>query len=311
MNFDLSEDEKMLRDMVGRFGDQLGARPFEADEVASLNASSIAQARDLGLLGLADDGADLGFAVVALYELAQRDAALAWFIGCHCAATAGIGRAGEPVGTYTIIMGDLTTDEVNGQAYLTGAASVFALDHCTSFVAPIRLSGKGALAYGSCHLFGETQPYRSLGLTALGMERVSMNALGVEHLGEDSSTEFARWLRVCTAAIASGIARAALDAGVRYASERQQFGKALTQFQATQFKIADMALQADAAWTMVQRAATTQAISIHRAALTCASQAALKNSDEALQLHGGYGYTREYLVERLYRDARAISAFDL
>jgi len=115
--------------------------------------------------------------------------------------------------------------------------------------------------------------------------------------------------RVGIAAFSVGIAQAALEASIRYAREREQFGHALAQFQAIQFKIADMATQVDAARLLTWRAAaladvgktlTTEASMAKLFAGEMAVQVAL----EAVQIHGGYGYLKDYPVERYLRDAK-------
>lgn len=104
-----------------------------------------------------------------------------------------------------------------------------------------------------------------------------------------------------------GLSRAALRDGLAYANERRQFGKPISRFQANQFKLADMATSVDAA-----RLSTLNALSGSNAqkarALDFAARRASEISDHAVQLHGGYGYTREYPVERFLRDANTLAS---
>jgi butyryl-CoA dehydrogenase len=121
--------------------------------------------------------------------------------------------------------------------------------------------------------------------------------------------------RIGIAAQALGIAQAALDEGVRYANQRQQFGVPLGRHQAIQMMIADMATQVDAARLMVYRAALLkdQGAAVSRAAAQAklfASEAACTVTDLAVQIHGGYGYSKAYAVERYYRDARVTRIYE-
>jgi alkylation response protein AidB-like acyl-CoA dehydrogenase len=115
--------------------------------------------------------------------------------------------------------------------------------------------------------------------------------------------------RISIAALAVGIAQGAYESAVRYAKERQQFGKPISEFQAIQFKLADMATQIDAARLLMYRAAwmkdagkkTTKESSM---AKLFASEVSVKVCEEAIQVHGGYGYTKDYPPEKYWRDSK-------
>jgi alkylation response protein AidB-like acyl-CoA dehydrogenase len=115
--------------------------------------------------------------------------------------------------------------------------------------------------------------------------------------------------RIGIAAFSLGIAQAALEASLRYAKERRQFGHAIADFQAIQWKIADMAVKVDAARLLTRRAAALrdsgQEHTVESSmAKLYASEAAVEVAMEAVQIHGGYGYTKEFPVERFLRDAK-------
>jgi hypothetical protein len=115
--------------------------------------------------------------------------------------------------------------------------------------------------------------------------------------------------RISIAALSIGIAQGAYEAAVKYAKERHQFGKPIAEFQAIQFKLADMATQIEAARLLTMQAAylkdagkkVSQASAM---AKLFASETAVKVAEESIQIHGGYGYTKDYPAEKYWRDAK-------
>jgi butyryl-CoA dehydrogenase len=135
------------------------------------------------------------------------------------------------------------------------------------------------------------------------------NLLGDEGDGDRLFLKTLDGGRIGIAAMALGIAQAAYEAASAYAKERQQFGRPIASFQGIAFKIADMAVQIDAARLMVYRAAwlkdAGQPYSTEAAmAKLFASEVARQVTNDAVQVHGGYGYVTEYKVERYLRDAK-------
>jgi alkylation response protein AidB-like acyl-CoA dehydrogenase len=122
--------------------------------------------------------------------------------------------------------------------------------------------------------------------------------------------------RPATGALAVGIAQAALDAAVGYAKERQQFGQPIAAFQGIQFMLADMAMQTHAARLMIHHAARQvdagiRGNSYEASMAKCwAGDAAMKVATDAVQVFGGYGYTREFPVERFMRDAKIMQIYE-
>lgn len=121
--------------------------------------------------------------------------------------------------------------------------------------------------------------------------------------------------RIGIAAQAVGIAQGAIDETVKYVKERKQFGKPIAAFQNTQFQLADMQTKVDAARLLVWRAAATKSAHgnyISEAAMSklFASDVACQVTRECVQLMGGYGYCREYPVERMYRDAKITEIYE-
>ena len=115
--------------------------------------------------------------------------------------------------------------------------------------------------------------------------------------------------RLSIAAMALGIGRGALEEALQYAQQREQFGQAIANFQAIQWKLADMATELDAARLLILRAAwlKDQGLGVTKESAMAklyASEAATRACNEALQIHGGYGYMKDYPVERYLRDAK-------
>lgn len=159
-----------------------------------------------------------------------------------------------------------------------------------------RASGTAPLAFEDCripaaHLVGERGTGYGIALSALGAGRVGIAALSL------------------------GLGEAALAAGLSHAKERTVFGQPLTGFQNTQFVLADSRTELDAAWLLTLRAARAlddgeRASAETSMAKLFATEACGRVVDRMVQVHGGYGYSREYVVERLYRDARVTRIYE-
>ena len=136
------------------------------------------------------------------------------------------------------------------------------------------------------------------------------NLLGAEGEGFIGSLKILDGGRISIAALALGMAQGALDASVKYAKQRKQFGQAISEFQAIQFKLADMATEVEAARLLVYQAAWladrkdvrfTRESSM---AKLFASEVAVRVANECVQIHGGYGFIKDYPAEKFYRDVK-------
>ena len=135
------------------------------------------------------------------------------------------------------------------------------------------------------------------------------NRLGNEGEGFIQAMQVLDGGRISIAALSVGIAQGAYEAAVRYAKERQQFGKPIAEFEGIQFKLADMGTQIEAARLLTLQAAalkdagkkTTQQSAM---AKLFASEVAVRVSEESVQIHGGYGYTKDYPAEKYWRDSK-------
>ena len=133
--------------------------------------------------------------------------------------------------------------------------------------------------------------------------------LGTEGEGFLQAMQILDGGRISIAALSVGIAQGAFEAAVKYAKERTQFGKPIAEFQAIQFKLADMATQIEAARLLTLRAAalkdTGKKVTKEGAmAKLYASEVAVRVSEESIQIHGGYGYTKDYPAEKYWRDSK-------
>ncbi len=141
------------------------------------------------------------------------------------------------------------------------------------------------------------------------------NRIGEDGFGFKFAMKVLSGGRIGIAAQALGIAAGAYELSVKYAKEREAFGKPIAQHQAIAFKLADMATEIEAARLLVYRAAwmKDQGMDYTSAAAMAklfASEVAMKHTVEAIQVHGGYGYVKEYHVERLMRDAKITQIYE-
>ncbi|HET7823820.1 MAG TPA: acyl-CoA dehydrogenase family protein, partial [Anaeromyxobacter sp.] len=161
----------------------------------------------------------------------------------------------------------------------------------------------GIRASGSCSIFFE------------GCAIPARNRIGEEGDGFKIAMSTLDGGRIGIASQALGIARAALEEAVAYAKERKAFGQPIAQFQAIQFMLADMATELDAARLLTQRAAAMKDKGVRHSAESAmaklfASEMCERVTSKALQIHGGYGYVKEFDVERHWRDSRITEIYE-
>ncbi|ALC89910.1 acyl-CoA dehydrogenase [Bacillus sp. FJAT-18017] len=167
--------------------------------------------------------------------------------------------------------------------------------------------------------FAVIDNYEKMGLHSSNTTELVLEDVRVpeEHLLGKKGEGFKQFLmtldggRIGIGAMAVGIAQAAFDKALQYSKERKQFGKSLSSFQAIQFKLADMAMKIELARTMVYKAAwlKDQGKRFSKEASMCklyASEICMEVTDQAVQIHGGYGYMKDYHVERYMRDAKLL-----
>lgn len=164
-----------------------------------------------------------------------------------------------------------------------------------------------------------TAPYEKMGVRASDTTQIVLENVRVpkENILGDRDKGFKQFLytldggRISIAALAVGLAQGAFEKALAYSKERKQFGKSISSFQAIQFKLADMAMEIELARNMVYKAAwlKDQGKSFTKEsayAKLFATEMAFRTCNQAIQIHGGYGYMREYEVERFLRDAKLL-----
>ena len=133
--------------------------------------------------------------------------------------------------------------------------------------------------------------------------------IGEENEGFKQALRILDGGRIGIASLAVGMARGAYEAALKYAQERRQFGRAIADFQAIQFYLAEMATEIDAASLLTRRAAAARDAGEHVTKLSAmakyfAGEMCVRVADRALQIHGGYGFVKDYPVEKFYRDVK-------
>jgi len=229
------------------------------------------------------------------------------------------GSGSDASGTRTTAVRDNGNWVVNGSKnFITHAIHG---DVCVAFAVTDRAKqSKGITAFifeKGMKGFSPSKKENKLGLRASETASVIFedclvadeNRLGEEGMGFVNAMQILDGGRISIAALAVGIAQGAYESAVRYSKERQQFGKPISEFQAIQFKLADMATQIDAARLLMYRAAwmkdqgkkTTKESSM---AKLFAGEMSVRVCEEAIQIHGGYGYTKDYPPEKYWRDSK-------
>ncbi|WP_078546629.1 acyl-CoA dehydrogenase [Litchfieldia alkalitelluris] len=359
MNFNLTEEQVMIRKVMRDFSDQVVApEAITRDRTGQFPSEIFKQLADLGMMGLpfpqeygGAEADTISFAI-AVEELSR----VCGSTGITYSAHISLGGApiymfgtkkqkedyltplctGEYLGAFgltepnagsdaggTETTAILTDNEwvINGsKCFITNAsyAKNLALTAVTdrssgtngisAFIVPTTTNG-----------FTVKANYEKMGLnssdtTELILQNVRIpeeNLLGIQGNGYKQFLATLDGGRIGIGAMAVGIAQGAYEKALKYAQERKQFGKNLTKFQAIQFKLADMAMYIESARNMVYKAAWLKdqgKIFKKEAAMAklFASEICMKVCDQAIQIHGGYGYMKEYQVERYLRDAKLL-----
>jgi len=356
-NFDLTEEQEMIRETVQRFAEEVVAPgAAHADETSTFNMEAWKGMCELGLPGLpfpeevGGAGLDNLSYIIAVEEIARVCGSTSLSYAAHVSLGTwpvhAFGRpalrerllpslcAGEFMGAYALTEpgagsdsgGTQTTAVLDGDEYVLNGRKSFCTNahHAGSFVSTAQTDR----SKGPKGIVAIVVERRAEGLTVepgekkLGMRGSDWGNLSFQDCrvpadnvlgppGEGFAT-FMKTLeggRISIGALALGIAQGAYDCSLRYANERQQFGKLLADHQAVAFKLADMATEIQAARHLIYHAARLKDAgrpygTAAAMAKYWASEMCMRVTYEAIQIYGGNGFSREYPVERMYRDAK-------
>jgi len=359
LNFDLSQEQQMIRKTMKEFTDKVVAPgALERDRTKAFPKEIFKQLADMGMMGLpfseeyGGAGADtISFAIVT-EELSRACGST----GITYSAHISLGGAplnlfgteeqkhkyltpictGESFGAFGLTEPNAGSDAggtqtraiEDGDDFIINGSKVYITN--ASYAKHLAITAITDLKDGKKEIsaiiiptdaegFTVIDNYEKMGLhssntTELVLENVRVpkeNLLGKRGEGFRQFLVTLDGGRIGIGAMAVGIAQGAFDKALRYSKERKQFGRPLADFQITQFKLADMAMKIELARTMVYKAAwlKDQGRPFTKEASMCklyASEIAMQVADQAVQIHGGYGYMKEYEVERYMRDAKLL-----
>jgi alkylation response protein AidB-like acyl-CoA dehydrogenase len=365
MNFELTEEQNLIREMVRSFAEtEVAPSAAQRDEDEHFDRDLMfARLADLGLTGIVfpeeygGGGADYLSYAIAVEELSRVCASTGVTLSAHLslgsnpiylfgteeqkklfltplAQGEAMGAFGltEPSagsdagGTRTFAVRDGSDWIVNGsKIFITnaGEAEIYIIFARTDknaekhhgISAFIVEKGTPGFTFGKKEKKMGIRSSPTMELVFENCRIPHANMLGEEGQGFKVAMKTLDGGRIGIASQALGIAQGALDATISYVKERQQFNKPLNAFQGVQFQLADMATQIEAARLLVYNAAYRAGAGLSYSqesamAKLFASETAMRVTTQAVQLHGGYGYTREFPVERMMRDAKITEIYE-
>jgi len=361
MNFDLTDEQRMIRDTARDFAKEVIApRAEEMEATGEYPYDILEKMAEVGIMGIpfpeeyGGSGGDWVGTHVCIEEISRADAALG---GLLDVTTCVVGQEllvfgteeqkkkwlvpiaqGREIGAFGLTEPDAGSDAASLRTRASLDGDEWVLNGAKQFITNIGLKNASILLVAakagenekrnviSTFIVPKTAPgfklgkrYKKMGWHASATHEVIFEDCRIpkENLLGDPDRGFAQHLsvletgRITIAAMAVGLAQACLDEALRYAKKRLQFGQAIFNFQAVQFKLADMAVSIElarnqylkAAWLKDQgREHTFEAV----AAKLFASEMAEKVASDAYQIHGGYGFMQEYPISRYYKGAKIL-----
>lgn len=363
MNFDLTDEQRLIRDTVRDFArNEVAPVAEELDRTKSFPYEIVEKMAGLGLMSIpfseeyGGGGGDILSYAMAIEELARIDSSVGITVAAHTSlGTSPIYNwgteeqkqqwlpdlcAGKKLAAFGLTEPEAGSDAGNtktravledGEWVINGAKQFITnagtdITGCVNITAVTGKDDRGRPEISNFivpngtdgYVIGE--PYRKMGWNAsdtrpLTFEDVRVpegNLLGPRGEGFKQFLQILDGGRISVAAMGVGLAQGALDEALKYAKERQAFGKSISKFQAIQAKIADISSQLEAARLLTYKAAIEKdngedfSLTAAQAKLIT-GRLAVRAAEEAVQIHGGYGYIEEYPVCRFYRDAKILT----
>ena len=363
MNFDLTDEQRLIRDTVRDFArNEVAPAAEELDRTKSFPYEIVEKMAGLGLMSIpfseeyGGGGGDILSYAMAVEELARIDSSVGITLAAHTSlGTSPIYNwgteeqkqqwlpdlcAGRKLAAFGLTEPEAGSDAGNtktrakledGEWVINGAKQFITnagtdITGCVTITAVTGEDERGRPEISNIivpngtdgYVIGE--PYRKMGWNASDTRPLTFedarvpegNLLGPRGEGFKQFLQILDGGRISVAAMGVGLAQGALDEALKYAKERQAFGKSISKFQAIQAKIADISSQIEAARLLTYRAAIEkdngQDFSLTAAqAKLITGRLAVRAAEEAVQIHGGYGYIEEYPVCRFYRDAKILT----
>jgi alkylation response protein AidB-like acyl-CoA dehydrogenase len=362
MDFDLSDEQRLLRDTVREFARaEVAPVAEELDRTKAFPYEIVAKLGKLGLMGIpfpsdyGGGGADTLAYALAIEELARVDSSVSITVAAHTSLGTmpiylwgsdeqksewlPVLCAGERLAAFGLTEPEAGSDagatrtraRLDDTEWVIDGTKQFITNSGTDITGCVTITAVTGGANGDREIsniivpngtpgYEPGEPYRKMGWNASDTRPLSFdgarvpeaNLLGRRGEGFKQFLHILDGGRIGVAAMGVGLAQGALDEAIAYAKERRAFGQPISRFQAIQAKIADLSAEIEAARLLTYKAAILKDRGLEFT-LT-AAQAKLKTgrlavraTEEAVQIHGGYGYIEEYPVCRFYRDAKILT----